>query len=122
MYPSFILFSKFNKIDIVMCFLGRATQWAFPDGLSVNPKADPEIISLAILVFRQEARPFLCKGIIDRELGRHCTRDIFYMHQVSLGYIVIFRQRRASNRGPPVSSPKLYRPGYHSKRITKNFP
>ena len=40
--------------------VGRATQWAFADGLGVNPMADPETIGLAILTLRQVARPSLC--------------------------------------------------------------
>ena len=53
--------------------VGRATQWAFADGLGVKPKADPETVGLAILILRQVAQPSLCqgtpRGIIDRELG-----------------------------------------------------
>ena len=30
--------------------VGRATQWAFDDGLGVNPKTDPETIGLSILI------------------------------------------------------------------------
>ena len=30
--------------------VGRATEWAFADGVGVNPKADPETIGLAILI------------------------------------------------------------------------
>ena len=33
--------------------VGRATHWAFADGLGVNPKADPETIGLANLILRQ---------------------------------------------------------------------
>ena len=64
--------------------VGRATHWAIADGLGVDPKADPETIGLAILILGQVARPSLCqgtpRGIIDRELGGHCTHDGFYMH------------------------------------------
>ena len=42
--------------------IGRATQWAFANGLGVNLKADPEIIGLAILILRQVAIPSLYKG------------------------------------------------------------
>ena len=70
----------------------RATQWAFADGLGVNQKA----IILAILILGRVARPSLCqdtsRGIIDRELGGHCTHDGFYMHQVPLAYMVVFGQ------------------------------
>ena len=38
--------------------IGRATQWAFADGLGVNSKADPETVGLAILILRQVARLF----------------------------------------------------------------
>ena len=69
--------------------VGRVTQWAFTDGLRINPKADPETIGLAILILREVARPSLCQGtprsIIDRELGGHCTQDGFYVHQAPLG-------------------------------------
>ena len=55
--------------------VGLAIQWAFTDGLGVNPKADPETVGLAILILRQVARPSLCQGTprgnIDRELGGH---------------------------------------------------
>ena len=61
--------------------VGRATHWAFTDGLGVNPKADLETVGLAILILRQVARPSICqgtpRGIIDRELGGHCTHDEF---------------------------------------------
>ena len=74
----------------------RTTQWAFVDGLGVNSKADPKIIGLAILILRQVARSSYCqgtpRGIIDRELGGHCTHDGFYMHQVPLAYMVVFGQ------------------------------
>ena len=40
--------------------IGRATHWAFADGLEVNPKADPETTGLAILILGQVARPSLC--------------------------------------------------------------
>ena len=33
--------------------VGRATQWAFVDGLGVNPKVDPEIFGLTIFILRQ---------------------------------------------------------------------
>ena len=36
--------------------VGLAIQWAFTDGLGVNPKADPETVGLAILILRQVAR------------------------------------------------------------------
>ena len=76
--------------------VGRATHWTFADGLGVNPKADPETIGLAISILGQVARPSLCqfppRGIIDRELGGHCTHDGFYMHQVPLAYMVVFGQ------------------------------
>ena len=49
--------------------VGRATHWAFADGLGVNPKAAPETIGLAVLVLRQVARPSLCQGT---------SRGIFY--------------------------------------------
>ena len=66
------------------CNVERATQWAFVDSLGVNPKVDPETTDLAILILRQVARLSFCqdtpKGIIDRELGGHCTQDWFYMH------------------------------------------
>ena len=39
--------------------VGRATQWAFADGLGVNPKADPETIVLEILILRQVAKHLL---------------------------------------------------------------
>ena len=98
-------------------FNGRATQRAFADGLGLNTKADPETIGFAILVLRQVASPSLCQdtptGIIDKELGEHCTHDWFYMHQVLLACMMIFSQWRASNPGTSVSSPKLYRLGYH---------
>ena len=59
--------------------VGRATQWDFADGLEVNSKAKLEANGLAILIFRQVASPSLCqgtpRGIIDRELGGHCTQD-----------------------------------------------
>ena len=59
--------------------VGRATQWLFADGLGVNPKADPEIIGLAVLILGQVASPTLCqgtpRGIINRELGGQCTHD-----------------------------------------------
>ena len=42
--------------------VGRATHWAFANGLGVNPKADPETSGLAILNLRQVARPSLCQG------------------------------------------------------------
>ena len=97
--------------------IGRATQWIFADGLGINPKADPETISLAILILRQVARPSLCRGtprrIIEREIGGHCTNDRFYMHQAPFAYMVVFDQRRASNHGPSFSGPTLYRPGCH---------
>ena len=32
--------------------VGRATHWAFTDGLGVNPKADTETFGLAILIRR----------------------------------------------------------------------
>ena len=68
-----------------MCFnVGRATHWAIADGLGVNPKADPETVGLAVLILRQVPKPSLCqgtpRGIIDSELGEHCTHDGFYMH------------------------------------------
>ena len=70
--------------------VGRATDWAFADGLGVNPKADPETIGLAVLILRQVARPSLYqgtpRGIFDRELGGHCT------HQVRLACMVVFGQ------------------------------
>ena len=95
-----------------MCFnVGRATHWAIADGLGVNPKADPETIGLAILILGLVAKPSLCPGIFDRELGGHCTHDGFCMHLVLLAYMVVFGQRRAMNLGPPVSSSTLYRPG-----------
>ena len=70
--------------------VGQATQWAFADGLWVNPKAELKTIGLAILILGQVERPSLCQGtpraIFDRELGGHCTHDGFYMHQVPLAY------------------------------------
>ena len=78
------------------------------DGLGINPTADPEKIRLAILIFRQVAKPSLCqgthRGIIDSVLGGHYTHDRFHMHQTHLEYMVFFSQRRASNPGPPVST------------------
>ena len=53
------------------------------------------------------------RGIIDRKLGH----EGFYMHQAPLAYMVVFSQRRASNPGSPVSSPTLYRLGYHDQAI-----
>ena len=44
--------------------VGRATHWAFSEGLGVNPKTDPETIGLAILILRQVARPSLCQIIV----------------------------------------------------------
>ena len=45
----------------------------------------------AILILRQVARPSLCqnalRGIIDKELGRLCTHDAFYIYQA---YMVVF--------------------------------
>ena len=64
--------------------VGLATHWAFANGLGVNLKIDPEAIGLAILFLKQVVRPSLCQGtpigIFDRELGRHCTYNGFYMH------------------------------------------
>ena len=109
--------------DIYVFNVGRATQWAFANSLGVNPKADPETIGLAILILWQVARPSLCqitpRGIIYREIGGHCIHDEFYMHPAPLAYMVAFDQRRASNMGPPVSGPTLYRPGYHDTLIWK---
>ena len=45
-----------------MLNVGRAAQWAFAYGLGVNLKAEPETISLSILILRQVARPLLCQG------------------------------------------------------------
>ena len=76
-------------------YVERATLWTFANGLGVKPKADLEAIDLAILILRQEARPSLCRGttrgIIDRELGGHCTYDGFYKYQVPLMYKAVFR-------------------------------
>ena len=33
--------------------VGRATQWAFADGLGVNLASDPETIGLTVLILRQ---------------------------------------------------------------------
>ena len=88
--------------------VGRATQWAFSDGLGVKPKADPETIGLAILILGQVARPSLwqdiSRRIIDRELGEHFNHDGFYMHQVPLAYIMFLSHMRALNPGLTVSS------------------
>ena len=66
-----------------------ATQWAFADGLGVNPKADPETIGLAILILGQVARPSLCqgtpRGIFDRERGGHCTRQLYDRKKLHIG-------------------------------------
>ena len=57
--------------------VGRATQWAFADGLGDNLKddPDPETIGLAVLILRQVSKSSLCRGfpigIIDRVLGGH---------------------------------------------------
>ena len=63
------------------CEVFNVGQWAFVDGLGVNPKADPETIGLAVLILRQEARLSLCqgtpRGIIDRELS--IFNDLFYI-------------------------------------------
>ena len=68
-------------------FPSHYTAWS-AQRLGVNPKTDPESFSLAILIFRQVARPSLfqvtARGIIDRELGGPCAYDRFYMHKVSL--------------------------------------
>ena len=86
--------------------IGRATHWAIADGLGVNPKADPETIGLTILILKEVERPSLCqdipRGIIDRELGGHCTHDEFYMRT----YMVVFGQRQTSNPGLLVSNRK----------------
>ena len=44
------------------------TQRAFAGGLEVNPKADSEIIGLAILILRQVAWPSICQGT-SRSIG-----------------------------------------------------
>ena len=38
--------------------VGRATHWAIADDLGVNPKADPETIGLAILIFKWPGHHF----------------------------------------------------------------
>ena len=69
----------------------RPKQWAFADDLGVHPKdpADPERISLAVLIIRQETRPSFCqstpRGFIDKELGKYCIHDGFYMYLATLG-------------------------------------
>ena len=110
---------KASWIDVMWCDVfnvGPATGWTFANDLGVNQKADPEKIGLPISILRHVARPSFCqgtpRGIIDRELGGHCTHDGFYMHQAPLAYMVVFSQRWASNPCPPVSSPTLYRPGW----------
>ena len=74
--------------------VGRATHWAFADGLGVNPKADPETIGLAILILRQVERTSLWQGtprdIIGRKLGGHCSHNRFYIHQAPLAYKVVY--------------------------------
>ena len=39
--------------------VGRATQWAFADGLEFNPKADQETIGLTIFENSTEKQSFL---------------------------------------------------------------
>ena len=77
------------------CNIGRDTQWIFVEGLRFNPKADLEKIGLAILIFWQNAKQWLCqstpKGIIGRELGGHCAHDSSYMRQAPLvSYLTSF--------------------------------
>ena len=50
--------------------VGRATQWAFADGLGVNPKADSETIGLAILTLRQVVGPSLFQGTLRDNIDR----------------------------------------------------
>ena len=68
--------------------VGRAMQWAFADGLKVNPKADPETFGLAILILTQVVSATLRqgtpRGITGRELGGYCPHDGFYMHQAKV--------------------------------------
>ena len=69
----------------------RVAQWAFADGLRVNPKADPETIGLTILILGQVASPSPCQGTPRGIFGReHCIHDGFYMHQALL---VVFSQQ-----------------------------
>ena len=86
--------SSYVEGDMMCLTSDKLNCGLFADGLGVNSKADSETISLAILILGQVARPSLCqgtpRGIIDRELGRHCTHDRFYMHQASLAYMVVF--------------------------------
>ena len=53
-----------------MLNVGRATHWAFADGLGVYAKADPETNAVAILILRQVARP---------SLHQDTPRDIIWM-------------------------------------------
>ena len=70
------------------------------DGLGFIPKDDP------VTCHRNFDLPR--RGWLPRfGLGRHCTQDGFYVHQVPLAYTAAF-VRRASN---PVRSWELYRLG-----------
>ena len=71
-----------------MLNVGRATQWAFVDGLGINLMIDPETFGLAILILTQVVSATLRqgtpRGITGRELGGYCPHDGFYMHQAKV--------------------------------------
>ena len=67
---------------------------AIADGLGLNPKDSPETCHHNLirhggngsLLWNTQRYDF------EWELGGHCTRDGFYMHQVTLAYMAVYRQ------------------------------
>ena len=98
-------------------------QWAFADGLGVNPKGDSGTIRLTILILRQVTNPSLCQDSPQRYYWQKFgeitpTTDLYAQGGISVH--AGFRQRRASNSGPSVSSPTLNREGYHGPVLTSD--
>ena len=79
---------------------------AIADGLGLNPKDSPETCHHNLirhggngsLLWNTQRYDF------EWELGGHCTHDGFYMHQVTLAYMTVFR---LASLEPGLSSPEL---------------
>ena len=72
-----------------MLNVGQAIQWAFADGLGVTPKAEPEIIVLAILILRtKEKNETVWRLLLDYGFMRS------FLCQMLMNYTFEYDQKR----------------------------
>ena len=81
-------------------------EWAIADGLELIPKMVRRNATTILIHLGRDGLPALYpqKNNFEWELKGHCTHDGFYMHQVLLAYMVVFRH---GSLGPGSSGSEL---------------